>query len=923
MYDPIEITRLLVFGTSNPSPDDYNAHIRPAGATPASITYNMLDYMTNGGGRFAYPSLFGAVEKFFDSSIVIPDKDYTPTEITNLLGLSNDDLTIGISQYGTGIAFADHVERSYIFGTTNFRLDISNATFKVSNGIRTIENMEVRAFDDNFDFNGGNQLANLVNSLLLEPTFDPYGLGRGAVEINFTGSGKQYAVYDQANFDIDTFNELIVSDTSEPIERAAKDAAGIAALSVTGGIPYFSNITDDPFLSFKRGDFKVIYGTPGNDNLNPLDAELSFDIYFEYLMVGGDGNDVIEGGDFADEILGGTGVDTLLGAGANDTLIGGNGNDEIDGEQGDDTAIYRGAFADYDIEFLADDSIKIIDNTTGRDDTDTLKSVERAIFSDRSIDLSPGQDIAFVIDTTGSMGDDIAAVKARANDIINAIYDNALNSRIAVVGYNDPSTNTYLSFTDQPNIEDRKNAARNAINSVSTGGGGDFPEAVNAGLIRALNGGAGEWRSDASARRIILFGDAPPKDTALRSQVLSLAANVGVSVPSSPSTFASASTLSFSPLSISGDIETSRVSDGLAMTTFAIETLDADGSTITVPVEIFTILIGNDFTTRADFESLATATGGQAFAAANASEVVDALIKAIETPTVVNNAPVAVEDTFVTDEDISLSIDVLINDSDLDGDVLTISEVNGVSAEVGTELTLDSGASLTLNSDGTLSYDPGTAFAYLNGGETSTDSFNYTIDDGKEGIATATVTIDINGIDDAVNLQGTKKNDRLIGGNNHDYLDGDKGKDILEGGARDDTLIGGYGKDTLYGDEGNDYLDGGKDKDYLSGGLGDDTLIGGHGKDTLYGGEGNDVLNGGKDKDVFVLMSEGMTDTIEDFENKKDSLGLSDGLTFEQLTIGQADNNTVISITDSGEVLAILANVESDLIDSKDFTYKF
>ena len=256
-------------------------------------------------------------------------------------------------------------------------------------------------------------------------------------------------------------------------------------------------------------------------------------------------------------------------------------------------------------------------------------------------------------------------------------------------------------------------------------------------------------------------------------------------------------------------------------------------------------------------------------------------------------------------------------------DVLTISEVNGITVEVVTELTLDSGASLTLNSDETLSYDPGTAFTYLNGEETSTDSFNYTIDDGKEGTATATVTIDINGIDDVVNLQGTKKDDYLIGGNNHDYLDRDKGRDLLEGGARDDTLIGGYGKDTLYGDEGNDYLDGGKDKDHLSGGLGDDTLIGGHGKDTLYGGEGNDVLNGGKDKDIFVLISEGMTDTIEDFENKKDSLGLSDGLTFEQLTIGQADNNTVISITDSGEVLAILTDVESDLIDSKDFTYKF
>jgi VCBS repeat-containing protein len=887
MYDPIEITKLLVFGTNNPSSDDYNKHIRPAGTTPASINYNMLDYMTKGAGRFAYPSLFSAVEKFFDSTTLL-DKDYTPAEITSELGLSDSDFTVTISNYGTGIAFADHAERSYIFGTSEFKLDISNATFKVDGGIKTIENIEVRAFDDNFDFEGGNLLANIVSDVLSEPSFDPYDLGRGAVEIHYTdasgaigsGVGKKYPTYTQGNYELDDFNELVVASTNNPIQRIAKDAAGIAALSVTGGLSYFSDIAADPFLSFKRGDFKVIYGTPGDDNLDPSDAELSLDIYFEYLMVGGDGNDKIQGGDFADELLGGDGNDTLLGGGANDTLIGGDGDDELTGEQGDDTSVYRGALADYDIEFLADDSVKITDKVSGRDDSDTLKSVERALFSDLSVALSPGQDIAFVVDTTGSMGDDIAAVKARANDIISAIFDNALNSRIAVVGYNDPGTNTFLSFTNQPKIKDRQSAARNAINSISTGGGGDFPEAVNAGLIRALSGGAGEWRSEASARRIILFGDAPPKDTALRSQVLSLASNVGVSVPSS------SSTLSFAPLSIVGDIETRNVSDGLTITTFAVETLDADGSTMTVPVEIFTVLIGNDPTTRTDFESLATATGGKAFVAANASEVVDALIKAIETPTVVNNNPLAVDDTFTTDEDILVNVNVLLNDSDLDGDILTISKINGVTVEVGIKTTLDSGALLTLNSDGTLSYDPGAAFENLNSGETGTDILNYTINDGNGGVATATVNISINGVDDAINLQGSKKDDVLIGGGNHDTLDGYKGNDILNGGARNDTL---------HGDEG---------------------------RDTLNGGAGDDILNGGKHKDIFVLAVGEGTDTIEDFENKKDFLALANGLTFGQLAIGQENNNTIISVADSGETLAILTGIESHSIDAKDFAYR-
>lgn len=79
-YDPIQLTRRYVFGTDNPSPDDYNLHIRLLDAgKPAPIQYDMFEYMTNGAGRYAYPSLFGAVEKFFsattlDDGSILKDK---------------------------------------------------------------------------------------------------------------------------------------------------------------------------------------------------------------------------------------------------------------------------------------------------------------------------------------------------------------------------------------------------------------------------------------------------------------------------------------------------------------------------------------------------------------------------------------------------------------------------------------------------------------------------------------------------------------------------------------------------------------------------------------------------------------------------------------------------------------------------------
>ncbi len=118
-----------------------------------------------------------------------------------------------------------------------------------------------------------------------------------------------------------------------------------------------------------------------------------------------------------------------------------------------------------------------------------------------------------------------------------------------------------------------------------------------------------------------------------------------------------------------------------------------------------------------------------------------------------NTAPVAVDDTDTTDEDTVFTTgDVLENDTDADNDTLTVTEVNGQSANVDNQITLTSGALLTVNSDGTYSYDPNGQFESLNDGETNTDSFAYTISDGNGGTDTATVTVTIDGVDEAPEL---------------------------------------------------------------------------------------------------------------------------------------------------------------------------
>ncbi|EDX82844.1 FG-GAP repeat domain protein [Synechococcus sp. PCC 7335] len=117
-------------------------------------------------------------------------------------------------------------------------------------------------------------------------------------------------------------------------------------------------------------------------------------------------------------------------------------------------------------------------------------------------------------------------------------------------------------------------------------------------------------------------------------------------------------------------------------------------------------------------------------------------------------APSAADDIVTTDEDSPISGNVLDNDSDVDSNSLMVTAVNGAAANVGGEITLFSGALLTLNADGSFVYDPNGQFEALSDGETDSDRFIYTFSDGTvTGRATVTVTIDGNiGFNAALNL---------------------------------------------------------------------------------------------------------------------------------------------------------------------------
>ncbi len=263
----------------------------------------------------------------------------------------------------------------------------------------------------------------------------------------------------------------------------------------------------------------------------------------------------------------------------------------------------------------------------------------------------------------------------------------------------------------------------------------------------------------------------------------------------------------------------------------------------------------------------------------------------------VNDAPVAEDDTAVTDENEAITIDVLSNDSDADLDDLVVSSVSqGLHGAV------------TINSDNTVTYTPATGY---NG----SDSFTYTVEDGHDGTDTAIVTVTVS----AVNNNPTTGDDYIIGTSGNDIIDGLSGNDTIEGLS---------GNDSLMGSDGNDLLTGGDGVDELFGGKGDDTLDGGAGSDRLDGGSG-DEINGdflsyaSAVEGVEISLNPSSSDDamIENFENidgssHDDTLcGNSD----QNIIYGQDGNDLIIATMGADSLFGSAESYDNDMGDHLSF----
>lgn len=208
-----------------------------------------------------------------------------------------------------------------------------------------------------------------------------------------------------------------------------------------------------------------------------------------------------------------------------------------------------------------------------------------------------GLDLCFVVDTTGSMGDDIDNAKANMVSILSSLAEKTPNYRVALVDYRDFADRTGHS-QDYPakvqlDFSSDDEAIKNAINGLALGNGGDGPETVYSGIAKALSL---EWRDNAK-RVIIILGDAKPLDPEPNTNytyddvLLALYnADVGIDTDSSDSR-------------VLGEPEASAMN-------------------------VYSIGVGSDASEF--FESVATETGGAYTEVGSAEQVSDAIIESID-----------------------------------------------------------------------------------------------------------------------------------------------------------------------------------------------------------------------------------------------------------------------------------------------------
>ncbi|MGG5208164.1 TonB-dependent receptor plug domain-containing protein [Chryseobacterium sp. MIQD13] len=152
--------------------------------------------------------------------------------------------------------------------------------------------------------------------------------------------------------------------------------------------------------------------------------------------------------------------------------------------------------------YLADGSGQII-STNIRD----FKSGQNLIMLDKACLTKRTLELAFVVDATGSMGDEIYYLQSELLDVLRKVESNLKNTtvRYGSVFYRDQG-DEYV--TRKFDFSDKAEDLVNFIKNQKAGGGGDTPEAVVEAMQVSIDDL--KWSNENSAKIMFLILDAPP-----------------------------------------------------------------------------------------------------------------------------------------------------------------------------------------------------------------------------------------------------------------------------------------------------------------------------------------------------------------------------------------------------------------------------
>ena len=157
-------------------------------------------------------------------------------------------------------------------------------------------------------------------------------------------------------------------------------------------------------------------------------------------------------------------------------------------------------------EVVARSGNELISTTLTRGQKSSLELRFQAV-AQRVANARAQLDLVFLVDATGSMGDEIDKLRGSLQTIVQQI--SSLPSRpdlcLGLVAYRDKGDEFLIKSHD---LSNNVQGFQGALNQLRADGGGDYPEAMNEAFDDTVQNIS--WRGNGATRLVVLLADAPP-----------------------------------------------------------------------------------------------------------------------------------------------------------------------------------------------------------------------------------------------------------------------------------------------------------------------------------------------------------------------------------------------------------------------------